>query len=314
MLNPKIIANLHATSHIQTVVGNMKKDIPHIKFNPSSAENFGFEILPIEKFAREKEQYNHNPELPHQLKFYNLIFFTSGFGRHFIDFNWFPVQENSLVYLTKEQVNAFDFSKNLNGFCIIFTEEYFVNCFSSLSKDFVFRLFNPQLFSPILQIPKQSDFKTYFKLLRQEFNNTESFNQKTIIESLFVILISKAEDLKKNQTFHITDSSKIKTFQKFTSLLESHSSKSRSADFYAKELTITYKHLNTICKELVNKTAKSVINDFVILQAKRNLINSNLKITELAYKLGFEDPTNFSKYFKKHTCLTPNSFIKSISE
>lgn len=296
----------------KAIVLNLKKEIPHIQFNPSTAKTFGFEILPIEKIAREKEQYNHNPELPHQLKFYNLIFFTSGFGRHFIDFNWFPVQENSLVYLTKEQVNAFDFSKNLNGFCIIFTEEYFVKCFSNLSKDFVFRLFNPQLFSPILQIPKQSDFKTYFNLLQQEFNHTESFNQKTIIESLFVILISKAEDLKKSQTVHITDSSKIKTFHKFTSLIESNLSKSRSADFYAKELTITYKHLNVICKELVNKTAKTVIDDFVILQAKRNLINSNLKITELAYKLGFEDPTNFSKYFKKHTNLTPNSFIKSL--
>lgn len=291
---------------------HMKKDIPHIQFNAATTENFGFEIIPIDKIAQNKGKYDHNPELPHQLKFYNLIFFTKGKGRHFIDFNWFSVQENSLVYLTKEQVNAFDFSGNLSGFCIIFTEQYFVNCFSNLPEDFVFRLFNPQLFSPILQIPKQSDFRTYFNLLQQEFNNLESFNQKTIIESLFVILVSKAENLKQNQTFHIKGNSKIKIYQNFTSLIETHLSKSRSADFYARELTITYKHLNVICKELVNKTAKNVIDDFVILQAKRNLINANLKITELAYKLGFEDPTNFSKYFKKHTGLTPNSFIKSI--
>ncbi|MFY0594716.1 helix-turn-helix domain-containing protein [Roseivirga sp.] len=292
----------------------MKKNIPHIQFDAARSENFGFEILPIEKIAREKEKFNHDPELPHQLKFYNLIFFTSGSGKHFIDFNWHPVQENSLVYLTKEQVNAFDFSGNLNGFCIIFTEQYFVNCFSNLPEDFVFRLFNPQLFSQILKIPKQSDFRTYFNLLQQEFSGNESFNRKTIIESLFVILVSKAEDLKQNQTFDVKDNSNIKVFQKFTSLIETHLSKSRSADFYARELTITYKHLNVICKELVNKTAKTVIDDFIILQAKRNLINSNLKVTELAYKLGFEDPTNFSKYFKKHTSLTPNSFVKSISK
>nr|WP_321236747.1 helix-turn-helix transcriptional regulator [uncultured Psychroserpens sp.] len=292
----------------------MIKDIPHITFNPATTENFGFEIIPIDKIEQNKGQYSHNPELPHQLKFYNLIFFTQGSGRHFIDFNWYPVQENSLVYLTKEQVNAFEFSKNLKGFCIIFTERYFVDCFSNLSKDFVFRLFNPQLFSPILQIPKQSDFNTYFNLLLNEFNNSNSFNQKTIIESLFVILVSKAEHLKQNQTFHLKDSSKIKIFQKFTSLIGKNLSNSRSADLYAKELAITYKHLNTVCKELVNKTAKNVIDDFVILQAKRNLINSTLKITEIAYKLGFEDPTNFSKYFKKNTGLTPNSFVKSFSE
>ena len=59
--------------------------------------------------------------------------------------------------------------------------------------------------------------------------------------------------------------------------------------------------------------SQKVIDDYIILQAKRNLINSSLKSTELAYKLGFEDPTNFTKYFKKNTGLTPNSFIKSIS-
>ncbi len=191
---------------------------------------------------------------------------------------------NRLLNCPKQRgnyINAFDFSKNLNGFCIIFTEEYFVNCFSNLSEDFIFRLFNPQLFSPILEIPRQSDFKIYFNLLQKEFNNVKSFNQKAIIESLFIILVSKVESLKQKQTFYIKESSKIKIFQKFTSLIEKYLSESRSADFYATRLNITYKHLNVICKELVNKTAKSVIDDFVILQAKRNLINSNLKISEL---------------------------------
>lgn len=289
----------------------MKKDIPHVKFNPAS--DFDFEIISIEKIAKNKEQYEHNPELPHQLKFYNLIFFTEGKGRHFIDFDWYPVEQNSLIYLAKEQVNAFEFSENLKGFCLIFTEKYFVDCFSNLSSDFVFRLFNPQLFSPVLQIPKESDFENYFNLLKKEYSIPNSFNHKTIIDALFVILISKAESIKKNQNFPSKDFSKISVFQKFTSLIEQNLSKSRNADFYASELAITYKHLNIICKELVNKTAKNVIDDFVILQAKRNLINSAIKSNELAFKLGFEDPTNFTKYFKKHTGLTPNSFLKSLS-
>lgn len=292
----------------------MAKDIPHISFNHSSTDNFGFEIVPIEKIAKEKNERKHNPELPHQLKFYNLIFFTEGSGRHFIDFNWYPVQQNSLVYLTKDQINAFEFSEKLKGYCIIFTEEYFVDSFSNLTDDFVFRLFNPELFSPILQISQNSDFLSYFNLLLKEYRNSSSFNHKIIIDSLLTILISKAENLKQNMTFHISDSSKIILYQNFISLIEKNLTKSRSANFYAKELAISYKHLNTICKELINKTAKNVIDDFIILQAKRNLINSTTNSSELAYKLGFEDPTNFTKYFKKSTGLTPKSFIKSLSK
>lgn len=292
----------------------MPKEIPHITFNPATTENIGFEVVPIEQIAKSKNEHKHNPELPHQLKFYTLIFFTQGSGRHFIDFNWYPVQQNSLVYLTKEQVNAFEFSEELKGYCIVFTEEYFVNSFSNLTDDFVFRLFNPELFSPILQIPQNSDFITYFNLLLKEYGNSHSFNHKIIINSLLSILISKAENLKQNLTLHISDFSKVVLYQNFISLIEKSLTKSRSANYYAKELAISYKHLNTICKELINKTAKNVIDDFVILQAKRNLINSTTNSSELAFSLGFEDPTNFTKYFKKNTGLTPKSFVKSISK
>lgn len=289
----------------------MTKEIPHITFNAADTQNFGFEIVSIEKIAKSKKEMSHNPSLPHQVKFYNFIFFTEGSGRHFIDFNWYPVEKNTLVYLAKDQVNAFEFSENLKGFCLVFTEEYFVNCFSHLSENFVFQLFNPQLFSPILQIPDDADFIDYFQLIKKEFKKETAFNQKNIINSLFVILVSKAENIKQNETLASKDRSKIKVFQKFTAFIEQHHTKSRSANFYANNLSITYKHLNSICKELVNKTAKNVIDDFIILQAKRALINSTLKSTELAYKLGFDDPTNFTKYFKKNTGLTPNAFIKS---
>ncbi|MGM5471315.1 AraC family transcriptional regulator [Flavobacteriaceae bacterium LMO-SS05] len=290
----------------------MTKDIPHITFNPATTNNFGFEIVPIEQIAKSNKVHQHNPELPHQLKFYTLIFFTQGTGRHFIDFNWYPVQQNSLVYLTKDQINAFEFSEALKGYCILFTEEYFINSFSNLTDDFVFRLFNPELFSPILQIPQNSEFVTYFKLLLKEYSNSQSFNHKNIINSLLTILISKAENLKQNLTFHSSDASKVVVYQNYMSLIEKNLTQSRSANFYAKELAISYKHLNSICKDLINKTAKNVIDDFVILQAKRNLINSTINSSELAYSLGFEDPTNFSKYFKKNTGLTPKSFVKSL--
>jgi AraC-like DNA-binding protein len=292
----------------------MKKEIPHVAFNPANQKHAGFEIVPLQQIVENQNKYDHHPELPHQLTFYNLIFFTEGNGRHFIDFNWYPVQKGSIVYLAKEQVNAFGLDDELKGYCIIFTEKYFVECFSALPNEFVFRLFNPELSSPVVTAPKESDFFEYFNLLNKEYNNESLFNRKNILNSLFVILISKLEGIKKYQTALPIDSSKTLLFQRFTSLLELNFAQHRDAQFYAEELAISYKHLNTICKNVINKTAKNVIDDFIILQAKRNLINSELKSSELAYKLGFEDPTNFTKYFKKKTGLTPNSFKKELDK
>lgn len=267
--------------------------------------------MAIDKIIQSQGKNSHSSELPHQLKFYMLIFFIEGSGRHFVDFNWYPVEENSLVYLSKGQIHAFDFSQNLNGFCIVFTEKYLLGSSTSLQANFAYRLANPQIFSPVVQISKILEFNTYSNLLREEFNNLNSYNREDILDSLFAALILKLESLKQNQLINLNDASTIETYQKFTFLIEKNISISRSASFYAKEIAISYKHLNSICKKLVNKTAKSVIDDVVILHAKRSLIYSTLNIAQVANLLGFEDQTNFSKYFKKHTGLTPKSFIKT---
>ncbi|MFK7787012.1 MAG: AraC family ligand binding domain-containing protein, partial [Crocinitomicaceae bacterium] len=91
----------------------MSNEIPHIAYNPRDEILEGFEIVPIHKIAKERPSFKHDPAAPHQLDFYNLIVFTEGEGRHFIDFNWHPVKKGSVVYLAKEQINAFDLDSNL---------------------------------------------------------------------------------------------------------------------------------------------------------------------------------------------------------
>ncbi len=158
-------------------------------------------------------------------------------------------------------------------------------------------------------MPESSNTSNYIHLLFDEFyKDRDEFNKMNIIDSLYTIIFSKLEQLKQYQTFHLKENSRLETFLKFKSLLERHHSLSRNADFYAQKMNITYKHLNIICKEIVDTTAKQFIDEFVILEAKRKLISSTIKSTELAYSLGFEESTNFVKYFKKHTGLTLNTF------
>ncbi len=160
----------------------------------------------------------------------------------------------------------------------------------------------------MLNIAEESDIWTYFQLLTEEYERDNQYNHETIIDSLFVILISKLEEIKLQNDQSLKQAVKSIVFHQFTSLLNENYTSQRNAQFYADALAISYKHLNIICKEVVHKTAKRVIDDFIILQAKRNLINSEIKSTELAYALGFEDPTNFTKFFKKRTGSTPKTF------
>ncbi len=289
----------------------MKERIPKVFYKSKNHEVEGIEIISIQDLARRVNQLDHNPEKPHQAAFYMFVFYTNGNSKHLVDFVWHEVKAHSLVYLSKGQINAFKFSTNIEGYIILFTETYFEKQLTKLPKDTIIRLFNTQLFSPKIQIPHSANVITYVELFYEEFYKKDNnYNISKIINYLYVIIFSKLEELKKHQTFHIKESVQFETFLKFKKLLSLNFHRSRNADFYAQQLNITYKHLNTISKDIINQTAKQFIDDFIILEAKRKLINSTIKSTELAFVLGFEEATNFIKYFKKHTGLTPNQFKK----
>jgi len=67
--------------------------------------------------------------------------------------------------------------------------------------------------------------------------------------------------------------------------------------YYAIKMSVSTRTLNNITQSVIGKSAKSFIDEIVILQIKRLLINSSLSFTEIAYQSGFDDPTNFSVLF-----------------
>lgn len=292
----------------------MQKELPQIPFQSGNFQVEGIEIITLQGLMQRRENLDHYPERAHQIEFYALVYYTGGETKHLVDFVWHEVKANTLIYLTRGQINAFCFKKGVSGYLILFTEAYFRRQLNKMPDSEVVRLFNSHLFSPKLQIPENSNVHQYIALLFDEFyDGKETFNKANTINALFTVLFSKLEQLKKFQTFHIKESDKLQRFLQFKTLVEEEYTQSRNADFYADQLHMSYKHLNSICKAIIDRTAKQFIDEFIILEAKRRLINSSIKSTELAFALGFEEATNFVKYFKNKTGFTPNRFKKLYS-
>jgi AraC-like DNA-binding protein len=94
----------------------------------------------------------------------------------------------------------------------------------------------------------------------------------------------------------------------FKDLLECGFLQRRLISDYAREMFVTEKRLNQATSKILGKTAKAVTNDRMVLEAKRLLSHTAKSIKEISYSLGFEEPTNFIKYFRKHNGLTPVEF------
>ena len=94
----------------------------------------------------------------------------------------------------------------------------------------------------------------------------------------------------------------------FNLLLLQNLNSSRSVKYYANLLAISTKKLNSITKTHWGFTAKEFIEEKIIYESKKILLETPDTIKEISYTLGFTEPTNFNKFFKKFTAITSLQF------
>lgn len=100
----------------------------------------------------------------------------------------------------------------------------------------------------------------------------------------------------------------IKLSKKFNLLLSKNLNNSRSVKYYANLLAISTKKLNSITKTYWSITAKELIEERVIYESKKILLETPDTVKQISYAMGFTEPTNFNKFFKKFTSTTPLQF------
>jgi AraC-like DNA-binding protein len=99
---------------------------------------------------------------------------------------------------------------------------------------------------------------------------------------------------------------------RFEELLSENSSRIKKLADYATALHISSAYLSECIKKATGRTAKQIMVDYQVVKAKSLLNQSTMAINELAIQLGFDEVTNFTKFFKKYTGLTPSRFRKIV--
>jgi len=260
----------------------------------------------VNTFAEHLKSHSFVEE-PHRHDSYLMVFFTNGSGLHEVDFDQFGIKRGSLFVLQPGQMHHWSLSEDIEGFVIIFSQELY-NLYFGQKKineyNFYHSIHNrPEMVFEENEIP---NLLPYFDLLIQENNQNNKFQLDKMLNLLDCIHIEISR--KYSETYsHQTHSYNIK-INSFERLLEQYFRMEKLPSFYAEKLNITLKHLNRICNEILQKTATEVITDRVILEIKRMLIDKQLSINEIAFAVGYEDYSYFSRFFKKQTGLSPTEF------
>lgn len=291
-------------------------EIPKIPFFKTTRTEIEFEIFTFDNLFSRQNKLKHPLDKPHRVEFYQILFTTKGSGTHFIDFQQYEYTPNSILFISKGQVHAYELNPKREGFILLFTEAFLSKNMIHSDLLFLYRLYNDHLQLPILRPEETGGNNLIYTIneIYEEYNCMDSFAKEDILRLLVKLFLLKIERIKHSLIPNNKNVEKFIKFGIFRNQIETHFTETRNANEYAQMMGLSYKTLNEICKAVTGTTAKQFIDDYIILEIKRHLATSDISIKELSYRLGFDEPTNFIKFFKKHTLHTPFQFKAIISK
>lgn len=77
---------------------------------------------------------------------------------------------------------------------------------------------------------------------------------------------------------------------------------------YARELGVSVPHLSRSCREVLGQSAARVIQDRLMIEARRDLVYTAMPVSQISFRLGFSDPAYFSRFFTKRAGISPKAY------
>ncbi|MBL7913672.1 MAG: helix-turn-helix domain-containing protein [Bacteroidia bacterium] len=285
----------------------MAKKIPTYDIPESERKVTPFQILQLHNYK------GYASNIPHRHNYFELFLFEKGSGVHEIDFIETEIKPLSVHVVCPGQVHYLRRSPDSAGIVIIFTKDFY---------------FLPQQMNPVVDEfpfltgignttiePGEVVFNSLLEivqLMKKELNG-EGVDSSQILRNYLSIILLQLKRAYSVSTDVISDSrsKNYQVFEQFRKLLDVNYITVRLVKQYADMLHVSPENLNALSKQVAGKTASALIDERVILEAKRLLLFSENSVKEVAYFLEFNDPSYFNKYFKKITGLTPESYRKS---
>ncbi|MEO0903056.1 MAG: AraC family transcriptional regulator [Bacteroidota bacterium] len=277
------------------------------KFYPKKLQ---FEVYDLRSYRKKSGTH---AAIPHSHSYYQIIWFFNKGGTHIVDFKTYPVNTNTILFISKGQIHAFDDDLDIDGWLIHFNESFFMH--TDVDIFLKYNIFKTQT-NPCyaMEVDAISTAKTYMSLILDELKQRNRFgfeeNIRFLLKSLLITL-ERAHQEDDTKPLEFSSQHELQ-FLKFQELIEQHYKEGLSVKDYAEKLHLSSKTLTTISKEMMGKPPSQLIQERILLEAKRLLKFSSLQVRQIAFATGFEDPSYFIKFFKRYESKSPKTFREDL--
>lgn len=249
--------------------------------------------------------------------YFSLIWVKEGSGVLKADFSEYDFKANTLFAFSPYQPYMISSQEPVKGVTICFHPEFF--CIFKHHKEISCNgvLYNNIYKPPFVSVDEVSaaTFDMLCAQIKTEMQNPELAQYELLVSYLKIFLITAAR-LKMQQQpeamIELQDQKEPFILQKLKDAIEEHFKSKHSPSEYADLLFITPKALAKLTKTHFNKTLSSLINERIIIEAKRELYLTNKTVKEIAYELGYEDEYYFSRFFKVNADVSPQMYRDTV--
>jgi AraC family transcriptional regulator, transcriptional activator of pobA len=276
------------------------------------------EIMCMKLEDQPDEKLMHMPL--YRANFFRVILFTNA-QLHFISGEKeHDVFNNCLCFTYPGKLESWTRTGRLYGYVIYFTPAFAGLDITRPDFDNTYPFFNFNAESVLPLADEEADD------LKQQANEmikeiySDTGDKLDMVKKLLLIYLhrikriyykkvnSLSPEIKASKTLYNRFRQELDNYMQQLSAQQKNSTPTVSA--IAKNLSVNASYLNSIIKNLTGKTASAHIQEKTILEAKSFLIHTDLQVTEIAFRLGFENTSYFNRFFKKTTGIVPSAFRK----
>ena len=283
----------------------MSASLPTIVFRPDLT--LGVELITIRRILDTPA-----PALlaPVRAGFYHLIWVQRGHAVHTVDFQRVALAPGSLLFVGPGRVHTFDLTADYDGQLLLFTDAFFAR-----SEEDARFLRTASLFQDLLDVPvvlagaEAPALAALFAQVATELTHALDPYQPIVLQNLVHNFLLLAERARRQQGYRPLDRGPDLTYtMRFLDLVEQQFRTVRTVHRYAAQLSVAEKRLAQATANTLGKRPKELLDERVTLEAKRLLVHTRDTSKEIGFALGFAEPTNFVKYFRRQTSWTPSEF------
>jgi len=250
-----------------------------------------------------------NRTLPDQ--FYHILLFK-GSGSVKIDLVDYNFDGNIVLFTTPYQASHFNSAQKIEIRTLLFHGDFY--CIEYHKKEVACNglLFNNIYTQPfiVLNDEEYREMHLLFDKLAEELNFEDTYS-KAVVRAYLQLMLALSSKVKIG-TMGTDDEFLKHPINQFRSILEIYFKIERSPSFYAGQLGIAPNTFSKQCKTYFLRSPSQIIQDRVILEAKKLIHLTYKSMKEIAAELNFDDENYFSRYFKKHTNVTPTTFREKV--